>query len=352
MLKIKIGTRGSPLALAQTKIISDEIQLSWPDAEIIVVPIRTSGDKNLSPFSKSSNNKGMFTFEIEQALINHEIDIAVHSLKDLPVNINENLPIKAYSKRGNPFDALVTSLSLARHLPLERGDLAVPLVGRWLKAGRVASPLEGKRATCGEGVAVPFTGRCPKGGRVASPLEGKIATCGEGVIIGSSSLRRKLQLEKLYPDSKIIPVRGNVNTRISKLDSGEFDGIVLACAGLERMNLENRITKIFNEDEIMPAPGQGVLVCQGRRNENYFYLESVNDEDTELCAKAERSFAKALNAGCNVPVGAYAKILDEKLILKGLYIDEESKKFYRGKISGDKYNAGLLGEKLAKEIFN
>ncbi|MBQ3458366.1 MAG: hydroxymethylbilane synthase, partial [Synergistaceae bacterium] len=147
-MKIRIGTRSSPLALAQVKIISDTIKSSWPDAEIITVPIATSGDKNMSSFiSDPSGVKGLFTLEIEEALRRREIDIAVHSLKDLPVKINPDLPVIAYSRRGNPFDALIG-------------------------------------------------------------IEG---------VIGSSSLRRRLQLEKLFPDSKIIPVRGNINTRINKL---------------------------------------------------------------------------------------------------------------------------------------
>ena len=281
MLEIKIGTRGSPLALAQTKIISDKILSSWPNLKIKIVIIKTSGDKNLSPFLKNNNNKGMFTFEIEKALLNREIDFAVHSLKDLPVNINENLPVIAFSERGNPFDALVG-------------------------------------------------------------VEG---------LVGSSSLRRRLQLEKLFPDSEILPVRGNINTRINKLDSGEFSGLVLAASGLERLGLDKRITKIFNENEILPAPCQGILACQGRKDEDYFYLESINDKNSQNCAKAERSFARALNAGCNVPVGAYARILNDKLILKGLFIDDE-KNFYTGELSGDPNEAELIGEKLAKEIFS
>ena len=283
--EIKIGTRGSPLALAQTKLIADEIIKVWPEAKIITVPIKTSGDKNMSPFSSDKSGiKGMFTFEIENALLNGEIDFAVHSLKDLPANINEALPLIAYSKRGNPFDVLVMG-----------------------EAG--------------------------------------------GNIIGSSSLRRKLQLEKLYPEKKILPVRGNINTRLEKLDRGEYSGLVMACAGLERMKLERRITKIFNPDEIMPAPGQGILACQGREGGNYFYIESVNDKNSEDCAKAERSFARALNAGCNVPVGAYAEIFGDEIILKGLYIDENNGKFFTGFIKGKRNEAEFLGEKLAKEIF-
>ena len=285
-LKIKIGTRASPLALAQTEIIAREILKFYPDFEISIIKIKTSGDKNMSPFSSDPTGiKGMFTLELEKALLNHEIDFAVHSLKDLPANINKTLPIVAYSKREDPRDALVIR-------------------------------------------------------------DNKLK------IIGSSSLRRRLQLEKIFPEKKIIPIRGNINTRLKKLDGGEFDALVLAAAGLKRLGLENRISKIFEVDEILPAPGQGILACQGRTDENYFYLEHVNDSKSKICAIAERSFSRALNAGCNVPVGAFANIKGETLTLRGLYIDENTKKFYRGELSSNINDAATIGENLAKEIFS
>ncbi|MBR1486525.1 MAG: hydroxymethylbilane synthase [Synergistaceae bacterium] len=287
-LKIKIGTRASPLALAQTDLIAREIFKFYPDSEISIIKIKTSGDKNMQPFSSDpAGIKGLFTLELEQALLNHEIDFAVHSLKDLPANINKNLPIVAYSRREDPRDVLII-----RNEKLEIRNF-----------------------------------------------------------IGSSSLRRRLQLEKIFPEKKIIPVRGNVNTRIKKLDDGEFDALVLAAAGLKRLGLENRISRIFDIDEILPAPGQGILACQGRANENYFYLECVNDNNSKFCALAERSFSRALNAGCNLPVGAFAEISGEILTLRGLYIDEKTKKFYRGVSSGKIFDAEKIGENLAKEIF-
>ena len=282
-MKIKIGTRASPLALAQTEIIAREILKFYPHTEISMIKIKTSGDKNMAPFSSDpAGIKGLFTLELENALLNHEIDFAVHSLKDLPANINKNLPIVAYSRRADVRDALV----------------------------------------------------------------------GGGDLIGSSSLRRRLQLEKIFPEKKIIPVRGNINTRLEKLDAGNFSGLVLAVAGLERLGLENKITKIFEVDEILPAPGQGILACQGRADEDYFYLDRVNDENSKICALAERSFSRALNAGCNVPVGAYAFINENVLTLTGVYIDEATKKFYRGSLSGDVREAEEIGKNLAKEIFS
>ena len=289
-MKIKIGTRSSPLALAQTKIISDGILKFYPDAEISIIKIKTSGDKNMAPFSSDPQGiKGMFTLELEKALLNHEIDFAVHSLKDLPANVNKNLPVVAYSKRADPRDALVTS-------------------------------------------------RKEEGGS-------------RKFFIGSSSLRRRLQLEKIFPEKKIIPVRGNINTRLKRLDDGEFYGLVLAAAGLERLGLTDRIKKFFSVDEILPAPGQGILACQGRAGEDYFYLDCVNDKDSKFCAIAERNFARALNAGCNVPVGAYARIEGGKIFLTGLYIDEKTGKFYKNKLSGDIKNADILGINLAERIF-
>ena len=291
-MKIKIGTRSSPLAVAQTEIIAREILRFFPDAEISIIKIKTSGDKNMLPFSSDPKGiKGMFTLELEKALLNHEIDFAVHSLKDLPANINKNLPVVAYSKRADPRDALV----------IRSEELGVR---------------------------------------------------NEKILIGSSSLRRRLQLEKIFPEKKIIPVRGNINTRLKKLDDGEFDALVLAAAGLKRLGLEKRISKIFDVNEILPAPGQGILACQGRVNENYFYLEHVNDNEAKFCALAERSFSKKLNAGCNVPVGAFANITEETLTLRGLFIDEKTKKFYRGVLSGKIYEAEAIGQELAEKIFN
>ena len=285
-LKIKIGTRASSLALAQAEIIALEILKSYPDAEISVIKIKTSGDKNMRPFSSAPGGiKGMFTLELENALSKREIDFAVHSLKDLPADINENLPVVAYSRREDPRDALVIRNA-------------------------------------------------------------------ESGTIGSSSLRRRLQLEKIFPGKKIIPVRGNINTRLKKLDCGEFDALILAAAGLKRLGLEKRISKIFEPDEILPAPGQGILACQGRKGEDYFYLEKANDDEAEFCAIAERSFSRALGAGCNVPVGAFAGIKNGILTLKGLYIDEKTKKFYRGELSGNFNDAELIGATLAKEIFS
>ena len=283
MHEINIGTRSSPLAMAQTKIIADMIMRFNPDIKINIIGIKTSGDKHILPFSNNpSGIKGMFTLEIEQALLEGKIDFAVHSLKDLPAELSPSLPIVAYSRRANPFDALI----------------------------------------------------------------------GGGNIIGSSSLRRRLQLERIYPDKKILPIRGNVNTRLKRLDNGEFSGLVLAVSGLERLGLADRITHIFSPDEIMPAPGQGILACQGIADRDYSYLSCVDDKNSRDCAIAERSFAHALGAGCNVPAGAYAVVDGDMLTLRGLYIDERTYNFHSGKITGKRYEASIIGQKLADMIIS
>ena len=288
MRVLRIGTRGSLLALAQTKIIADTISDSWPDVKIEIVKITTTGDKNMSPFSSDpSGIKGMFTREIEQALLKHDIDIAVHSLKDLPANMNPELPIVAYSHRGDPRDALVMS-----------------------------------------------------------KMESEIAT------IGTSSIRRRLQAAKFYPEVKILPLRGNIDTRLKKLDSGKYSALIMSAAGLQRLGLAHRITRIFSPEEIMPAPGQGILACQGRIGGEYDYLECVNDSESKDSALAERTFSRALNAACNVPIGAYAEIDGETLTLKGLYVREATREFLRGEISGKRSDAEKLGQNLAEVIMS
>ena len=279
-IRIRIGTRSSPLALAQVKIISDTIKSSWPDAEIITVPIATSGDKNMSSFiSDPSGVKGLFTLEIEEALRRREIDIAVHSLKDLPVNIDSTLPILAYSKRADPRDVLVGAST-------------------------------------------------------------------EIKIIGTSSLRRRFQAAKIFPDSKILPLRGNIGTRLRKLDEGQYSAIILSAAGLERLGLSKRISRFFEVDEIVPAAGQGILACQGRQGEDYSYLDCVNCETSRYCAAAERSFARAIGAGCNVPAGAFAEVHGETLTLRGIF---ES---HMGIMTGRLEEAETVGKNLAEAVMS
>lgn len=282
-MRIRIGTRPSPLALAQVRMIADGIRTSWPNAQILTIPIRTTGDKDMTPFSTDPQGiKGMFTREIEDELRSGEIDIAVHSLKDMPVNLSEELPIVAYYRRGNPYDALVMNA----------------------------------------------TG---------------------GNVIGTSSLRRRMQVKELYPDMNVVPIRGNIGTRLRKLDECEYSGIVLAACGLQRLGLGHRITRIFSADEVMPSSCQGIIACQGRASEDYGYLSCIDDTASRYSAYAERSFSRCLGAGCNVPAGSYAEISGDEMRLKGLYIDEAGR-FHRGEVTGRCEDAVRLGERLAEVL--
>ena len=279
MRKIRIGTRGSLLAVAQARVIADGILRANGGLAVDIITITTTGDKNMAPFSSDpAGIKGMFTREIEQALIEHEIDFAVHSLKDLPAVINPEVPVVAWSKRADPRDVLL----------------------------------------------------------------------GKPGVIGSSSLRRRLQLAKIFPEAEIIPLRGNITTRLRKLNDGEFDGLVLAAAGLERIGEAWRVSRFFSVDEVMPAPGQGILACQGRAGEDYGYLECVNDVNSRDCALAERSFSRAIGGGCNIPLGAYAEVSGGTLTVKGLFVD--GGKFLRGEVAGARSDAEALGERLAEVI--
>lgn len=286
---IRFGSRKSALAVAQTRLIMDAVQSSFPDVSVELVTMETTGDVNMKPFSEASDKfgiKGLFTQELEEALRDGSIDVAVHSLKDMPMYSAPGLPIVAFSKRGDARDVLVL----------------------------------------------------PHGGAVS------------GAPVGCSSARRRLQLKKIFPEATVEPVRGNVNTRLRKLDGGGFSALVLAAAGLLRIGLGGRISKYFSVDEIIPAPGQGILACQGRCGEDYWYLSAVNDRCGELCALAERTFSAELGGGCASPVGAFADIIDGRMTLRGFYADEEAGVYRKGSVSGDAAEAAVLARALARRL--
>lgn len=284
---IRVGSRDSALAIAQTKLIIDAIKAARPGLEIELVSMKTSGDLNMKPFAEASDKfgiKGLFTKELEEALECGELDFAVHSLKDMPLVKNEKLPIVALSRRADARDALVL-------------------------------PKSGER------------------------LAGKP--------IGCSSARRRLQLLELEPRSEVYPIRGNVLTRLNKLDSGEYSSLILAAAGLHRAGLGERISRLFGVDEMIPAAGQGILACQGRADEDYGFLDAVRCAESTVCAEAERSFSAALGGGCTSPVASYAELRGDRLFLRGFYCDEESGVRLRGTVEGAASDAAKLGEELA-----
>lgn len=288
---IRFGSRKSALAVAQTRILMDAVAAAHPELEVELVTMTTTGDVNMKPFSEASDKfgiKGLFTQELEEALKSGEIDVAVHSLKDVPMYANEELPIVAYSARGDARDALV--------LPGGAGEID------------------------------------------------------EKLPLGCSSARRRIQLAKLFPQLRVEPVRGNVNTRLRKLDEGQFSALVLAAAGLQRVGLGERISRYFTTDEIIPAPGQGIMACQGRAGESYDYLDAVRCEAAACCARAERSFSAELGGGCTSPVGAYAEIIDGELTLHGFYADEAEGIYREGRACGRPENAEELARGLARRL--
>lgn len=288
---IRFGSRKSALAVAQTRILMDAVAAAHTDIEVELVTMTTAGDVNMKPFSEASDKfgiKGLFTQELEEALKSGEIDVAVHSLKDVPMYANEALPIVAYSARGDARDALV--------------------------------------------------------------LPENVDEIDENLPLGCSSARRRLQLAKLFPKLRVEPVRGNVNTRLRKLDEGQFSALVLAAAGLQRAGLGGRISRYFTTDEMIPAPGQGILACQGRAGESYEYLDAVRCEAAACCARAERGFSAELGGGCTAPVGAYAEIIDGELTLHGFYADESEGIYREGRACGRPENAEELARGLARRL--
>ena len=285
-MKLRIGSRESRLAVIQSQMVMELIAAAEPEAELELVTMKTTGDKILDKTLDKIGGKGLFVRELDQALRDGRADFTVHSLKDMPMQVPEDLPLAAFSSREDPRDVLV--------LP--------------------------------EGVTELD---------VSKP-------------IGCSSRRRQLQLKLLFPDMDIQPVRGNVQTRLAKLEAGQFSALVLAAAGLKRLGLEGRISRYFTTEEILPAAGQGILVVQTRRGMDTQCLRLVQDEKTACCAKAECAFVRALDGGCSSPVAAYAVVEGEKLTLTGFYVSEDERIQRKGSISGGVTEAETLGSTLAR----
>ncbi len=285
-MKLRIGSRESRLAVIQSRMVMELIAAAEPAAELELVTMKTTGDKILDKTLDKIGGKGLFVRELDQALRDGRADFTVHSLKDMPMEVPEDLPLAAFSSREDPRDVLVL----------------------------------------------------PEG---ATDLD-------KSKPIGCSSRRRQLQLKKLFPDMDIQPVRGNVQTRLAKLDSGQFSALVLAAAGLKRLGLEGRISRYFTTEEILPAAGQGILVVQTRKGMDTQCLRLVQDGETAFCAKAERAFVRALDGGCSSPVAAHAVVEGEKLTLTGFYVSPDERIQRKGSISGGLTEAETLGSTLAR----
>ncbi|QUH27101.1 hydroxymethylbilane synthase [Serpentinicella alkaliphila] len=292
MNKLKIGTRGSKLALRQTEIIIENLKKLYVDIEFEIIQIKTTGDKILDRSLSKIGGKGIFIKEIEDALLNRDIDIAVHSLKDMPAEVPEGLVIAAYTEREDPTDCLISKDNM------------------------------------------------------------KLDQLPRGSVIGTSSLRRICQLKALRPDLEYKPLRGNILTRIKKLDEGEFDAIVLASAGLIRLGLQNRIAQKFEINEFIPAVCQGIICVEVRNDDDEVLniIKAIDNKVSRIIAECERSFLKHLNGSCQIPLGAYCQINGNELFINGILGDSESGSLYRDSMRGTIEKASELGQSLAMSV--
>lgn len=288
MKRICIGSRESRLAVIQSEMVMEYLKKECPDREVSLLTMKTTGDKILDRTLDKIGGKGLFVKELDRALLEKRSDLSVHSLKDMPMETPEELPIVAFSRREDPRDVLV------------------------LPAG--SSEIDFSKP------------------------------------IGCSSLRRILQLKELYPKAEFKSVRGNVLTRLNKLDSGEYGALVLAAAGLKRLGLEDRISRYFEPEEIIPAAGQGILAVQGRAGEDYSYLEHFADREGTYAALCERAFVRFLDGGCSSPVAAHAVVENDTIHLMGLYYQESTGKYKKGTMDGSVNETEELGIRLAKQL--
>ncbi|MDD3795465.1 MAG: hydroxymethylbilane synthase [Lachnospiraceae bacterium] len=286
--KVIIGSRESRLAVIQSRMVQEYIKEKHPGMEVELLTMKTTGDKILDRTLDKIGGKGLFVKELDQALLEGRSLLSVHSLKDMPMELPKELPVIAYSKREDPRDVLVLPKGT------EKRDESLP--------------------------------------------------------IGSSSLRRILQLKELFPNAEFLPVRGNLQTRLRKLDEGQYGALVLAAAGLKRLGMEERISRYFSVEEVIPAAGQGILSVQGRLGEQYDFLEGWQDEDSRCAALAERAFVRALDGGCSSPVAAHAVIDGDTVKLTGLYCEEETGAWQKGSLLGCREEAEQMGMKLAEML--
>ncbi|MFQ8631780.1 MAG: hydroxymethylbilane synthase [Intestinibacter bartlettii] len=292
-MKLVVGTRGSNLALVQTNWVVDQLKKENPGVEFEIKIIKTKGDliKDL-PLDKIGD-KGLFVKEIEKSLLDGEIDMAVHSMKDMPSYLPEGLKFAHSPKREDPRDALIFK--------------------------------EGYKSL----------DDLPQGAR-----------------IGTGSKRRKYQLLKHRPDLEIVPIRGNIETRIKKIETEKLDGVVLAASGLRRAGLDDKIDYYIPTDIMLPAPAQGILALEIREDdkETEKIIDSIKDDITKIQIDAERGFLIGVNGSCHIPMGAYCEIEGEKITLTGLYGDGEGKKIVVQSQVGTLADAPKIGYELAKSV--
>ncbi len=288
---LRIATRKSALAMWQATHVQSLLEKAYPDLEVQLVPIVTEGDRILDRPLAAIGGKGLFLKELERALLNGEADLAVHSMKDVPAGSTEGLAIDVVLPRANPFDALVSN-----------------------SAASVEDLPEGSR-------------------------------------VGTSSLRRQCQLLARRPDLQVADLRGNVDTRLRKLDEGKYDAIILACAGLERLGLGHRITEQMSAPVWLPASTQGIICLQTRTDDNDVFsrISFLNDESAHTQARAERTVAALLEGSCQLPLAVYAK-LGEELDLEAMVGMPDGSSIIRAKQSGSSYLPEALGKDVAEQL--
>ncbi|MEK7796207.1 MAG: hydroxymethylbilane synthase [Pseudomonadota bacterium] len=292
MNSLRLGTRKSPLALWQAEHVRDRLQRLHPGLKVELVTMTTEGDRLLDTSLAKVGGKGLFIKELEQGLLARRIDLAVHSMKDVTVSFPPGLHIAAVCEREDPRDAFVSN----HHAALSA---------------------------------------LPAGARV-----------------GTSSLRRQCQLRAAHPHLNIAMLRGNVNTRLTKLDAGEFDAIILAVAGLKRLGFGNRIRAALDPHESLPAVGQGAIGIECRVDDaaTHALLAPLNHAPTRICVEAERALNARLEGGCQVPIGGYAVLEGRELHLRGLVGDPDGSRVIRADIRGPATDAVTLGTTLAQEL--
>ncbi len=291
---LRIGTRGSRLAITQSEWVKGRIESGHPDVSVELVRIKTKGDKVIdSPLSKIGG-KGLFVKEIEEALLRKEVDLAVHSIKDVPAELPEGLYLPVFPEREDPRDAFIST-------------------------------------------GYKSVGELP-----------------DGASVGTGSLRRSSQLLHMRPDLDIVPLRGNVDTRIKRLESGNLHAIILAAAGLRRLGLSAKISQLLPAEEFLPAIGQGALGLELRQDNDRVYdiLRSLNHEATEMTVRAERAFLKELEGGCQVPIAAHCRLEGEVVILHGMVAELDGSRIIKDELRGQKERPEETGISLARRLLS
>jgi hydroxymethylbilane synthase len=296
--RLRIGSRGSRLALAQTELVCARLRELYPEIAFEVEVIKTLGDVARTASLSAIGGKGVFTKEIEEALLAARIDLAVHSLKDLPTTLPRGLKLGAILEREDPRDALIA---------------------RAKADGSATAHLRALRS---------------------------------GAVIGTSSLRRLVQVKRMRADLEVREIRGNVDTRLRKLDEESYDAIILAAAGLNRLQLAHRITALFSTDEMLPAVGQGALAIEIRAADLDLerLLAPLDHGPTRCATAAERAFLRALGGGCRLPIAAHARCEGERLLIEGMIASADGAHLVRSSLEGRRDQAEAIGERLAEKI--